>query len=281
MSGVSKETVIEVLKSTSSSRIVVVSKTKKSNQAVKLLSKIIHIRNTEDLTSEDICNLSDNSDGLFAYRGKLETGTGNGLAICPGKGGLIQSYFDWAGQFPFRGVNRRDDTTTLWVGQTGVVKPIYLSEPQKYDVCFKTSWVDDSDTFVAEGMAPIVRHNKPVWVWQGDTYKEGRSAEEVLLFKVPSVATPTQLLELSKHYPFITVGLQEDGTYYLRIRNPASSPMHDVGFKCDSTYLLEVRLQKVHGVHTVKSLLTIDTCNINFNTYIDIEGEELEILKSL
>jgi hypothetical protein len=275
----SKETVIDVLKSTSSSHIVVVSKTKKSNQAVKLLSKIIHIRNTEDLTSEDICNLSDNSDGLFAYRGKLETGTGNGLAICPGKGGLIQSYLDWAGQFPFRGANRRDDTTTLWVGQTGVVKPIYLSEPQKYDVCFKTSWVDDSDTFVAEGMAPIVRHNKPVWVWQGDTYKEGRSAEEVLLLKVPVDATPTQMLELSKHYRFITVGILGCGKPYLRLLVTYSK--NEFCYSGSRSELLEVRLHTVDGVQQIKSLLTVDTRNINFNPYIDIEGEELEIVKSI
>lgn len=274
----SKETVIDVLKSTSSSHIVVVSKTKKSNQAVKLLSKIIHIRNTEDLTSEDICNLSDNSDGLFAYRGNLIHGTDTGLAICPGKEGLIHSYGDWAGQFPFRGVNRRDDTTTLWVSQTGVVKPIYLSEPQKYDVPFKTSLIEDSDTFVASGMANLVR-NKPVWVWSGDTYKEERDAEEVLLLKVPVDATPTQMLELSKHYRFITVGILGCGKPYLRLLTTSSK--NEFSYSGSRSELLEVRLHKVDGVQQIKSLLTVDTRNINFNSYIDIEGEVLEVVKSI
>ena len=276
----SKEVIIELVKSLSGAAILVLSKSKVSNQSVRSLSKIIRIDNPSDLTTEDMCNLSDNSDGLLAYRGS-SVDRDNGLAICPGKGGLIKSYYEWSGQFPFGGVNRRDGTTTLWVNSTGIVKPIFLSEPQKRNVHFKTSQIGESDTFVAEGMAPVVMTDKHIWVWSGDTYKEDLGTEEVLLFRVPSVSTPTQLLELSKHYPFLTVGLREGGKYYLRARNPAAKSENDVHFECDSTCLLEVRLQNVAGVREVKSLVRIDTQNINFMSYLDIEGEVLEVVKSI
>lgn len=276
----SKEAVIDVLKSLNSNLIVVVSKSKSKirNQSVVSSSKIIHIDNTEELTTEDICNLSDTSDGLFAYRGSI-TGTDNGLCICPGAGGFIETYKDWSGNFAFGGVNRRDGTTTLWVNSTGVIKPIFLFEPEKHDVRFKTSQIESSDIFVAEGMAPIVRHNKRIWVWSGDTHNEDSPEGEVYLFKVPSTATPTQLLELTRHYQFLSVGLNGEGRPHLRVRNPASNT--DAYFLSDSTYLLEVILQNVDGVRQVKSLVVVDTRNINFKSYIDIDGEVLEVVKSI